>query len=120
VIGLPADFAPRPDAQARVLRIQDGSSHSEFRAELGQGRGALVIDETYARGWRATVDDRAVPLLRTDDGARVVLLEPGSHQVTLRYRPLAATIGPGAALLGLVIALAWLLGNVASRVFARR
>ncbi len=109
VIGLPDDFVCLADENARVQRVADGSTHEEFVAELGNGQGALLIDETFARGWCAFVDGQSHALLRTDDGARVILLGKGTHRVAMFYRPMVATLGMRFAALGLLIALAFML-----------
>jgi hypothetical protein len=120
VFGMPPTFAPRADATARVQRVRSSATAAEYLADLGKGQGALVVDETYARGWRATVDGAPAPVLRSDDDARVVLLGPGKHRIATKYRPLAAVLGPPLAAAGAVIALLWLLGAAVLRLGASR
>ena len=68
--------------------------------------GLLVVLDTWMPGWSATVDGRAVPVLRGDHAFRVVALpEPGRHRVVFRYR------APGLRA-GATISLATLLGLV--------
>jgi len=120
VFGMPPLFAPRADTTARVQRVRSSATAAEYLADLGKGQGALVVDETYARGWRATVDGEPAPVLRSDDDARVVLLGPGKHRIATRYRPLAAVLGPPLAAAGAAIALLWLLGGAVLWLAARR
>jgi hypothetical protein len=51
------------------------------------GAGVLVTRDSYARGWRATIDGRPVPVLRADGVHRAVRLPAGRHQVRLAYHP---------------------------------
>jgi hypothetical protein len=120
VFGMPPTFVPRADATARVQRVRSSATAAEYLADLGKGQGALLVDETYARGWRATVDGEPAPVLRSDDDARVVLLGPGKHRIATRYRPLAAVLGPPLAAAGALVALLWLLGGAVVRLAARR
>ncbi len=62
----------------------------------------LVVRNAWDEGWSATLDGRAVPVLRTDGFLQGVSLPPGRHEVRLTYREPA--IARGLAL----SALAWL------------
>ena len=62
----------------------------------------LVVRNAWDDGWSATLDDRAVPVLRTDAFLQGISIPPGIHDVRLTYREPA--IGRGLAL----SALAWL------------
>ena len=48
-------------------------------------RGVAVFVEQYDRGWHATVDGRATPILRANLIMRALPLEPGSHRIVLEY-----------------------------------
>jgi hypothetical protein len=62
----------------------------------------LVVRNTWDDGWSATLDGRAVPVLRADGFLQGIAIPSGSHDVRLTYREPA--IGRGLAL----SALAWL------------
>ena len=67
--------------------------------------GLLVIADTWMPGWSATVDGRAVPILRGNHAQRVIPLEhPGHHLVQLQYQP--PGLVTGSAISALTI-LAW-------------
>lgn len=70
--------------------------------------GLLVLNNSWAPGWVATVDGQAVPLLRANYLARAVALPAGSHEVHLTYAPRSFYAGlalTGATLVGLIAAL---------------
>jgi uncharacterized membrane protein YfhO len=62
------------------------------------GQGYLVTRDSYARGWRATVDGYEAPVLRADGKHRAVRVAGGRHEVVLRYHP--PFLVPGIALTG--------------------
>ena len=62
----------------------------------------LVVRNSWDEGWSATVDGRAVPVLRTDGFLQGVSLGPGRHDVRLTYRE--PSVARGLAL----SAVAWL------------
>jgi hypothetical protein len=57
------------------------------------GSGLLVTRESFARGWRATVDGRAAPVLRANGKHRAVPIPAGRHEIVLRYRPPGLSLG---------------------------
>src|SRR5262249_37762391 len=63
------------------------------------GPGILVLDDRWAPGWSATVDDRTTSVLRVDGILRGVLLASGSHQAIFSYRPAGFWLGVPLALI---------------------
>jgi hypothetical protein len=79
-----------PPGQARILDLRG----DRVRLEAAVDRPAyLVLVDTWAKGWRATVDGVETPLLRANVGFRAVLLPPGRHRVEMVYRPRAVFVG---------------------------
>ena len=67
------------------------------------GPGYAVLADAYAPGWRATLDDRPVPILRADGLFRAVALPAGEHTVEMEYRPADVVAGLGLGLLGVLL-----------------
>jgi hypothetical protein len=74
----------------------------------GAAAGALVVRESYARGWRAWADGVPAPVRRAEGRYLSVELPPGSRRVRLSYAPpgLAAGLAAMAAALLAAAALA--------------
>jgi len=49
--------------------------------------GLLVVSQTYAPGWHATVDGRVTAVLPADGALQAVPVAAGTHQVFLWYLP---------------------------------
>ncbi len=71
------------------------------------GPAFVVVSETFAPGWQATVDGQPAPLLRTDHALMGVPLPAGARRVEISYRPASFTLGAVLSVLGL-LACAWL------------
>jgi hypothetical protein len=104
-----------------------GKSHAEietYQPEKIQMRasldapGYLVLTDTFYPGWKATVDGQAVPILRADLYFRAVALEPGDHEIALRYAPASVYAG---LVIGAGAWFVWAMGAVVMfRRFGRR
>lgn len=68
-------------------------------------KSICMVAIPYVRGWTAKVDGKAVPTFRTNYGFIGVALKPGSHHVSLVYRPTGANVGVAMSAAGLVLAL---------------
>ena len=55
--------------------------------------GLLVVNQSWAPGWTATVDGQPAPILRTNFLARGVALPAGQHEVRFVYMPRSFTVG---------------------------
>jgi hypothetical protein len=92
---------------ARRVTFAPGLEAYDVEAD---GRALLVLRDTFARGWRATVDGAARPLVRANGKYRAVAVGPGRQRVELRYHP--PGLGWGGALSGAAALLAlWLLAR---------
>jgi hypothetical protein len=71
----------------------------------------LVLLDTYAPGWHATVDQQPTPIYPANHAFRAVVVPAGHHTVTFTYAPPLLAIGAmisGGSLLVLLGLLVWL------------
>jgi hypothetical protein len=80
------------------------------------GGYAVLLDE-WAPGWSAATDGRPTPILLADGLFRAMPVDPGPHQIVLRYRTPGLRAGAAISLLAWLGGAAWLL---ASRARSRR
>lgn len=73
----------------------------------GTGGGWLVFHDTWAPGWKATVDGRDADVVRADHACRAVHVPAGARVVRTWYEPWSLRIGFSLTLLSLALA-AWL------------
>jgi hypothetical protein len=67
--------------------------------------GWLVVRQTYAPGWQATVDGRAVTVRRADVAFQAVPVPAGVHEVRLTYDPDSVSDGALVSLLSVGVLL---------------
>jgi hypothetical protein len=71
------------------------------------GGYAVLLDE-WAPGWSAATDGRPTPILLADGLFRAVPVEPGPHQIVLRYRTPGLRAGAAISLLAWLAGATWL------------
>lgn len=73
--------------------------------------GVTVLADRFSPGWRATLDGRATPILRTNGIFRGIATPAGAHTIVFTYRPWPVIAGAALSVLSLgVLTLAALAG----------
>lgn len=86
---------------ARIVSAQLAGGTVRALVEAGE-TSLVVIAQSFARGWKATVDGQPVPLLRANHAFQALQVPPGRHQIRLTYRDESLPLGAG--LTGLALA----------------
>ena len=99
---------PSQDHIEGVRWLETGNSTIALEVETA-APAYLVVADTYAEGWSATVNDQPTPILLANHAQRAVFVPAGSSRVVMRYSPPGMWLGFGLAVLGAIVALAlWL------------
>jgi hypothetical protein len=67
----------------------------------------LVIADTNYPGWQAAIDEAPAQLFQTNVALRGVVVPPGTHTVTLQFRPITFFIGISISLLTCFALIVW-------------
>ena len=120
VVG-PVPFASPPgDAPGTVSIVEDLPDEVTLRADISRPC-LLVLADTLAPGWSATVDGRPVIILSAQGMVRAVALpRAGRHQVTFVYRPEPFRLGLFVSLVTTLCLSAWGAEKIVSRITRRR
>jgi uncharacterized membrane protein YfhO len=95
-----------PSSSAAI--IFETFSPNEIRLRVDSPADAyLVLSEVWYPGWRATVDGEPVPVLRANHAFRAVRLQPGEHEVHLKFDPRSWTLGLAISGLTLLVLFGW-------------
>ncbi|HEX8218572.1 MAG TPA: YfhO family protein, partial [Chloroflexia bacterium] len=107
--GLPGEVASasngQPLTEAEVDSLETianipGTIRVRLRTEKPR---LLVVNESWAAGWRATVDGAETPIYRANYIVQGVVVPPGEHEVVFNYDPPIFKVGlaiSGVSLLG--------------------
>jgi hypothetical protein len=101
-----AQLSSLPNAERSVVGdvqfVRDDAN--QIRLEVVASDPAiLVLNDTWARGWEASVNGVAAPVLRANYGYRAVLVPKGKSQVNFQYFPLPLIAGLTISLLSILV-----------------
>jgi hypothetical protein len=88
--GSVATGVPAPDARATVDYPDDRNVHIAVHTSRAS---LLVLNDLYADGWSATVDNIATPIVPVNVISRGVFLTAGVHDVRMRFTPPGLKVG---------------------------
>lgn len=87
---------------------------------LGPGPSFLAINQTWASGWRATLDGAPLPVLLTDLSLSGLVVPAGRHRIEMEYRDPWLDAGLGISVASALACLALVLAGQRARGSARR
>ena len=101
----PAGTVETGDPDGRLVVVAQEHASARFRVDVARPTW-LVARQPYYRNWEATIDGRAAEVRPAGGFFLAVRVEPGSHEVALRYREpsLAPTIVVAALSLVMLVA----------------
>ncbi|HVL28280.1 MAG TPA: YfhO family protein, partial [Acidimicrobiales bacterium] len=91
-----------PPSATAVEARRDGHGRWRLRSS-GPTDALVVVAEAWFPGWKATVDGRPAPVLKSDGAFLGVAVGPGEHEITLAYEP-PATVTVGRAVTAVTLA----------------
>jgi hypothetical protein len=97
----------RPADPVTVETVVERANAAEYRIAMGQGRGYLLVADSWSPAWTATIDGEPAPILRADLAFRAVALPEGDHVVRFDYRPWSWQWGLPLLSMGAALTLLW-------------
>jgi hypothetical protein len=86
----------------RAIVVRETPERITMRVQAKEP-GYAVLADSYAPGWRATLDDSPAPILRADGLFRAVAVPAGEHILEMEYRPASVRAGLALGALGLLL-----------------
>ena len=86
ILSQPVNFEPSTGFKGTVNEVSYRPNHVTVKTAQ-QGRGFLVLMDSYFPGWTVKVDGEERPILRANHFYRAVQLEPGEHILEFDFFP---------------------------------
>jgi hypothetical protein len=109
---------PAPCPEPATLRVAEPTPNRAVVRLRSACPGWLVVADSWASGWRYTLDGRAIAPAHADVAFAAVAVPPGAHRIERVYRPLPLYAGVAVsalALLAMVPPLLWWRSPAAAR-----
>jgi Bacterial membrane protein YfhO len=88
-----AFFDATKDTAGFIQLIKNDNDEIAYRCQCAHSRFAVFSEVYYKRGWRAWIDDKEVPIIRTNYVLRGLSVPPGRHIIRFFFRPLSFYLG---------------------------
>ncbi|HEY4207569.1 MAG TPA: YfhO family protein [Puia sp.] len=86
-------FDPGADTSAHIQLLNNDNDVINYLSESKKRRFAVFSEIFYSRGWKAWVDDKESPIIRTDYALRGLSIPPGRHVIRMVFHPLSYYLG---------------------------
>jgi hypothetical protein len=86
-------FTPGPDSSAYIQLLNNDNDVVNYLSESRKQRFAVFSEIFYQRGWKAWVDDRETPIIRTNYALRGLSIPPGRHIIRMVFHPMSYYLG---------------------------
>ena len=86
LLAKPVEFQPSDHFQGQVEQVEYRPNHVTIKTRQ-EGKGFLVLNDTYFPGWTVTIDGKAGSILKANHYYRAVQLGPGEHTLEFDYFP---------------------------------
>ena len=80
-------FMPTPDSSASIRLVKNDNDVVTYSYSAPSNQFAVFSEVYYKSGWKAFVDGKEVPIVKTDYVLRGLSLPSGQHEVIFRFEP---------------------------------
>ena len=105
-------YDPQADTSGSIRLLKNDNDEITYLSQALSRRFAVFSEVYYDRGWHAWVDDREVPILRTNYVLRGITVPPGRHIIRMAFRPFSYYLGRQMQWMASIIFLLMLAGAV--------
>lgn len=80
-------FAPAFDSTASIHLIKNDNDVITYSSKSNANQFAVFSEIYYDRGWKAYIDDKETPIVRTDYVLRGLAVPAGTHNIRFEFKP---------------------------------
>ncbi len=100
------------DTTGSIQLLKNDNDEINYLSQSPHARFAVFSEVYYKRGWRAWIDDRETPILRTNYVLRGLSIPKGRHIIRFFFRPLSYYLGRQIQWMASIIFLLMVAGTV--------
>jgi hypothetical protein len=80
-------FMPAADSTAKIQLIKNDNDVINYSSKSNTNQFAVFSEVYYDRGWKAYIDNKEVPIVRTDYVLRGLAVPAGNHSIRFEFKP---------------------------------
>jgi hypothetical protein len=111
-------FTPAFDSSAKIQLIKNDNDEITYTSQSSTSQFAVFSEIYYDRGWHAYIDNKEVPIVRTDYVLRGLAIPAGNHSIRFEFKP--ASFYDSETIAIIASAIVWLLLACTAFIFIRR
>jgi len=111
-------FTPAFDSSAKIQLIKNDNDEITYTSQSSTSQFAVFSEIYYDRGWHAYIDNKEVPIVRTDYVLRGLAIPAGNHSIRFEFKP--ASFYDSQTIAIIASAIVWLLLACTAFIFIRR
>ncbi|MEP6465046.1 MAG: YfhO family protein [Parafilimonas sp.] len=111
-------FMPADDRSATIRLIKNDNDEITYSSKSTTNQFAVFSEIYYDRGWKAFIDNKEVPIIRTDYVLRGLAVPAGNHTIRFEFKP--ASFYDSLTIETIASAIVWLLLIYTAFVFIRK
>jgi uncharacterized membrane protein YfhO len=99
---------PQYDSVAVIKLEKNDNDVINYTSQSAYNQFAVFSEVYYARGWKAFVDKKEMPIVKTNYALRGLALAPGKHDIEFRFEPQGYVKGRKITMIANIVLLALL------------
>lgn len=112
-------FQPVADSSASISLIKNDNDIITYKSSAKTNQFAVFSEIYYDRGWKAYIDNKEAPIVKTDYALRGVAIPAGNHDIRFEFKPASYYNSTTIAIIG--SALGWIvISGAVAQAFIKR
>lgn len=80
-------FEPVADSTAHIKQVYNDNDEIKYQSSSKTNQFAVFSEIFYDRGWKATIDGKEAPIVKTNYVLRGLAIPAGEHTILFEFRP---------------------------------
>ena len=102
-------ITPQKDSASSIHLVKNDNDVATYQSNSANSNFAVFSEVYYNKGWKAYIDGKEAPILRTNYVLRGLSISAGQHQIQFIFHPSSYYTGDTISLIAGIIILVWLL-----------